>query len=36
LPDDEFAALYSETELDALGDPSIPNTAAIDQVFGNV
>jgi hypothetical protein len=35
LPDGEFGLLFSETELDALGDPSATNAAAIDEVFSD-
>ena len=35
LPEDEFAALFSDTEFDAVGDPPTANVAAIDEVFSD-
>jgi hypothetical protein len=35
IPDEEFDALFSDTESDALGDPSTLDTQLIDEVFSN-
>jgi hypothetical protein len=34
LPDDEFGALFSDTEFDAVGDSPVLDTKLIDELFG--